>query len=429
MTRPTLGREVSSPTTVRPDRFPCVLASALDRVAQPSASRPLVAVPPPPGDGPAEQSDDPAPGPVAVHVAEPGRVAPGGVGGRRALHRRGTDTGSTSVGGTGTGSASVGVTGTGGTDVGGTGTGGTGTGSPGPGPGTGTGTEGAADRGTATGAVRMALVPAVGAAAGAPERDTPGAVRDHLIETVEPEALPLWRAHLAVRSADTRRLLVEHHAPLVRGIGAKLATRLPSSIELADLLQSGTFGLIDAVDRFDPARGVRFEGYAAQRVRGAMLDELRAQDWVPRTVRSRSREIERAREAVQSKVGRPASDRELAAELGIGLRDLRQAVRPALLVSADDLDGNAAPGPAALAAADTADPVATAVRRETGAELRAAIAQLGERDRTVLRLYYVEDHTLAEIGALLGVTESRVCQLHTRMLTRLRTRMEPALAG
>lgn len=355
MTRPTLGREASPPTPLRPDRFPRVLASALDRTAR---------------AGPPPAARATAPGPCPQEPSGP--VGP--------------------------------------------------VGSDGP------------DRPATPGARsgRMALVAATGTAAG----DTPGPARDHLIETVEPDAVPLWRAYLAHRDAEARRRLVAHHASLVRGVGAKLAVRLPASIELADLLQSGTFGLMEAVDRFDPARGVRFEGYAAQRVRGAMLDELRSQDWVPRTVRSRIREIERAREVVQSRIGRPASDRELAGELGIGVRDLRQAVRPAHVVSVDDLGDAGDPtapwgrsGPVAPAADDAHDPVLATLRRETGAELRAAIAQLGDRDRTVLRLYYLEDHTLAEIGALLGVTESRVCQLHARMLTRLRVRMEPALAG
>lgn len=275
---------------------------------------------------------------------------------------------------------------------------------------------------------QLGLVRDVGPAA----RDTPGSSRDHLIETVEPDAVPLWRAFLEGRGPVTRRRLVEHHTSLVRGVGSKLAVRLPSSIELSDLLQSGTFGLMEAVDRFDPARGVRFEGYAAQRIRGAMLDELRAQDWVPRTVRARSREVERAREAVQSRTGRPASDRELAAELGIGLRELRHAGRPLHLVSVDELGETSvagAGGATALVTGEADDPLLAAARKETGDELRAAIAQLGERDRTVLRLYYLEDHTLAEIGVLLGVTESRVCQLHARMLTRLRSRMRPARAG
>lgn len=284
---------------------------------------------------------------------------------------------------------------------------------------------GGAGRGAAAVPARMALVPGAGATGG----DTPDPVRDHLIETVEVDVRPLWRAFLQVRDPALRHGLVEHYAPLVRGVGTKLAVRLPSSIELSDLLQSGTFGLMEAVDRFDPARGARFESYAAQRVRGAMLDELRAQDWVPRTVRARTREVERARETVLARLGRPATDRELAGELGIGMRELRAATRPVHLVSADDLAEQGPSGLAAVVAGADDDPYQATARRETSSELRAAIGQLGERDRLVVQLYYLEDHTLAEIGARLGVTESRVCQLHARIVTRLRGRMEQALAG
>ncbi|TCK25421.1 FliA/WhiG family RNA polymerase sigma factor [Pseudonocardia endophytica] len=263
-------------------------------------------------------------------------------------------------------------------------------------------------------------------------RDTPGIDEGHLIEVVGEDAAPLWSAHLVGQGGGTRRRLVEHYGSLVQGVAAKLAVRLPASVELADLVQSGTFGLMEAVDRFDPLRAVRFDGYAAQRVRGAMLDELRAQDWVPRSIRARSREIERAREAVALRTGRAPTDRELAAELRVGLRELRHAVRPVHVVSAEVFDQTAGTG---LGVADlivdesVPDPVVVAARRETSRELCAAIAQLGERDRLVLRMYYLENRTLAEIGGLLGVTESRVCQLHGRMVSRLRGRLEATLAG
>lgn len=277
----------------------------------------------------------------------------------------------------------------------------------------------------AGGPARMVLVPPH------PD-DTPGTVDDHLIEVVDAAAVPSWRAFLQLGGRAERQRVIEYYAPLVRGVGTKLAVRLPSSIELTDLVQSGMFGLMEAIDRFDPSRAVRFEGYAAQRVRGAMLDELRAQDWVPRTVRARSREVDRAREAVQLRLGRAATDRELAAELRIGLRELRVATRPAHVISVDRLDDEV---PGGSGVADLLvdhthpDPVLSAVRRETNRELCAAIAQLGERDRLVLRMYYLENRTLAEIGGLLGVTESRVCQLHGRMVARLRGRMEQSLAG
>jgi len=262
--------------------------------------------------------------------------------------------------------------------------------------------------------------------------DTPDLDDDHLIEVVGAQAVPLWRAYLDDRDSGPRVRLIEHYGSLVTGVAAKLAVRLPASIELADLVQSGTFGLMEAVDRFDPWREVRFDGYAAQRVRGAMLDELRAQDWVPRSIRARSREVERAREAVVARTGRTPTDRELAAELGVGLREVRHAVRPVHVVSADLLDQPAGSGHrvADLLVDETVpDPVVVAARRETSRELCAAVAQLGERDRLVLRLYYLENRTLAEIGSVLGVSESRVCQLHGRLVSRLRGRLEVTLAG
>lgn len=262
--------------------------------------------------------------------------------------------------------------------------------------------------------------------------DTPDPDEDHLIEVVGAVAAPLWRAYLDERVGDPRVRLIEHYGSLVQGVAAKLAVRLPASIELADLVQSGTFGLMEAVDRFDPWRAVRFDGYAAQRVRGAMLDELRAQDWVPRSIRARSREVERARETVALRTGRTPTDRELAAELGVGFREVRHAVRPVHVVSSELLDpaGGSGHGVAeSLVDESVPDPVVVAARRETSRELCAAVAQLGERDRLVLRLYYLENRTLAEIGGVLGVTESRVCQLHGRMVSRLRGRLETTLAG
>ncbi len=262
--------------------------------------------------------------------------------------------------------------------------------------------------------------------------DTPDLDPGHLIEVVGTDAASLWRIYLAGGDGGARQRLIEHYGSLVRGVASKLAVRLPASIEVADLVQSGTFGLMEAVDRFDPAREVRFDGYAAQRVRGAMLDELRSQDWVPRSIRARSREVERAREAVALRTGRTPTDRELAAELGVGLRELRHAVRPVHVVSAELLEQGAGAGfgVADLVVDDSVpDPVVVAARRETSRELCAAVAQLGERDRLVLRLYYLENRTLAEIGGVLGVTESRVCQLHGRMVSRLRGRLESTLAG
>lgn len=239
----------------------------------------------------------------------------------------------------------------------------------------------------------------------------------------------LWDAYLAAPTRPVRDRLLVHYGPLLRSVAHRAAAGLPTHVDVADLVQSGVFGLIDAVERFDPARCPRFESYAAQRIRGAILDELRAQDWVPRTVRGRARELERARERLEGRLRRGATDRELADELGVAPRELRDRARQAQPVSVELLDEGSGGLSELLADAAAPDPMAVVQAQETSRQLRAAVAQLGERDRSVIRMYYLENRTLAEIGRCLGVTESRVCQLHTRLVGRLRGRLEELAAG
>lgn len=239
----------------------------------------------------------------------------------------------------------------------------------------------------------------------------------------------LWDDYLAAPTRPMRDRLLIHYTPLVRAVAHRTATGLPSYVDIADLVQSGVFGLIDAVERFDPERCPRFESYAAQRIRGAILDELRAQDWVPRTIRGRARELERAQERLEGRLRRGATDRELADELGVAARDLRDRTRHTQLVSVEQLDESSG-GLSELLADDAArDPMAVVQAQETLRQLSAAVGQLGERDRLVIRMYYLENRTLAEIGRHLGVTESRVCQLHTRLVGRLRGRLEELAVG
>jgi RNA polymerase sigma factor FliA len=239
----------------------------------------------------------------------------------------------------------------------------------------------------------------------------------------------LWTAYLQAPTRSLRDRLVVHYTPLVRAVAHRVAAGLPPYVDQSDLVQSGVFGLIDAVIRFDPARCPRFESYAAQRIRGAILDELRAQDWVPRSVRGRAREMERAQERLEGRLLRGATDRELAAELGVSVRDLAGLSRQVQLISVEALFENSGGVSELLADDDAPDPMAVVQARETLRHLSAAVKQLGERDQTVIRLYYLENRTLAEIGSLLGVTESRVCQLHTRLVGRLRGRLEELAAG
>jgi len=193
------------------------------------------------------------------------------------------------------------------------------------------------------------------------------------------------------------------------------------------------FGLIDAIERFDPALGIRFESYAAQRIRGAILDELRAQDWVPRIIRNRARELAKAKESVEARLQRSATPAELADELGVGPVEVRGILSQIRMISIDALDEWAAARGGTVTLAETlaqedSDPMIMLEARETGRLLALSFARLPERDHQVLWCYYVENLTLAEIGRRLGVTESRVCQLRGRAISRLRDKFAE-LAG
>ena len=279
--------------------------------------------------------------------------------------------------------------------------------------------------------LRACVGPIVSAVAPAPApvlELVPG--RESALPHVRPSGVDeLWSQYLAAPTRPLRDRLVLHYAPLVRAVAHRVAAGLPSYVDHADLAQSGVFGLIDAVERFDPARCPRFESYAAQRIRGAILDELRAQDWVPRTVRGRVRELERAQERLENRLLRAATDRELADELGVPVRDLRGLAQQVQMISVEALEENSGGVSELLADDRTPDPMAVVQAREMMRQLNMAVSQLGERDRRVVELYYMENRTLAEIGRLLGVTESRVCQLHSRLVGRLRGRLEELAVG
>jgi RNA polymerase sigma factor for flagellar operon FliA len=245
----------------------------------------------------------------------------------------------------------------------------------------------------------------------------------------------LWQAYGQHRDAALRDRLILHYSPLVKYVAGRVGTGLPAHVDIADLVQSGVFGLWDAIDRFEPGRGLKFETYAMQRIRGAILDELRAQDWVPRSVRSRAREVERALERLESRLQRSATDAEVAAELGITIAELRELYAQLQLTSVVALDELIAVGRGGTSIAETLpddtveEPGALLDSVESRRLLAEAVSQLTDRDRVVVSLYYFENLTLAEIGRVLGVTESRVCQLHTRAVLRLRSKMLEASAG
>jgi len=248
-------------------------------------------------------------------------------------------------------------------------------------------------------------------------------------DDVEAGIVALWRQFGERREQLLRDRLVLHYAPLVKYVAGRVGTGLPAHVEVADLIQSGIFGLVDAIEKFEPERGLKFETYAMQRIRGAILDDLRAQDWVPRSVRGRAREVERALERLGAQLRRTPTDAELAEELGLSLHELRDVYAQLQLTSVVALDELAAAGRGTTPLADiledqeALDPVALLVDQDNRRQLAQAIAHLAERDRVVVTLYYFENLTLAEIGRVLGVTESRVCQLHTRAVLRLRAKL------
>lgn len=239
----------------------------------------------------------------------------------------------------------------------------------------------------------------------------------------------LWREFVRHPTQHIRDRLVLHYAPLVKYVAGRVGTGLPTHVETSDLVQSGIFGLVDAITKFDPGRGWKFETYAMQRIRGAILDDLRSQDWVPRVVRTRAREVERALERLGATLHRTPTDTELAAELDIGVDDLRELygqLRLTSVVALDELVASREQGSTmadALPDDDAIDPVSVLVDQDNRRQLADAVSQLAERDRTVVSLYYFERLTLAEIGKVLGVTESRVSQLHTRAVLRLRAKL------
>ena len=251
----------------------------------------------------------------------------------------------------------------------------------------------------------------------------------------EPDALDelaqLWGEFKETASPSARERLILHYAPLVKYVASRVATGLPASVEQADLVSYGMFGLIDALSKFEPARGNKFETYAIPRIKGAIIDELRAMDWVPRSVRFKAREIEKAYADLEAILKRAPTERELAERLGVSLPELHDVINQISFVSVLALDELLSVGTdrgEQVSLLDTladrgVDPTTGLEGQETRGLLAAAINSLSEREKIVVTLYYFEGLTLAEIGEILGVTESRVCQIHTKAVGQLRLQL------
>jgi len=241
----------------------------------------------------------------------------------------------------------------------------------------------------------------------------------------------LWLEYKKTRSPQLRDAFIRQYMPLVKYVAGKVSTGMPGSVEYDDLVGFGQFGLLDAINKYDPEKNVKFKTYAVQRIRGSILDELREMDWVPRSVRQKSREIDEAIVSVESKLGRSATDEEVAEEMGISVNELQRTVMKVsgtsilslndVWYSGDDSDrvsiGDSIESPSSL------NPDVIVEREEVRRVIIEAINELPEKEKMVLVLYYKEDLTFREIGEVLDVSESRISQLHTRANMRLRAKL------
>jgi len=241
----------------------------------------------------------------------------------------------------------------------------------------------------------------------------------------------LWTEYKSSGDREIRDQLIVHYSPLVKYVAGRVAVGLPQNVEQSDLVSYGIFGLIDAIDKFDLARGYKFETYAIARIKGAILDELRSIDWVPRSVRAKARSLEKAYAKLESELHRTPTDEELATELDISddqLQTMLSQISFVGLVALDEMLSVGGDRGESLTLGDTiADggegPVQAYEVEEMRHILAEAINRMPEREKIVLTLYYYEGLTLAEIGQVLGVTESRVCQIHTKAVLQLRSKI------
>jgi RNA polymerase sigma factor for flagellar operon FliA len=247
------------------------------------------------------------------------------------------------------------------------------------------------------------------------------------------ELRELWRRYKEGGDNAARERLVVAYSPLVKFVAGRTAARLPSHVDQADLISYGMLGLIEAMERFEVQRQIRFETFAMQRIRGAIIDELRSLDWVPRSVRSRARDIEEANSKLEHELGRAPSDEELAGRLKMSDEELQESLlqisNSSILALEElwmtpDASGDKVSLLDTIEDENAPDPQAALDTSEVKDRLQEAIQDLPERETLVIALYYFENLTLREIGEVIGVTESRVSQLHSKAVLRLRSRLK-----
>ncbi len=242
----------------------------------------------------------------------------------------------------------------------------------------------------------------------------------------------LKETNAEIPSSVKEQIVLEHGA-LIRYIVNRIAVRLPSHIDLDDLHNTGVIGLIDAIDKYDPDKNCKFKTYAEFRIKGAILDQLRSLDWVPRSVRQKSRRLERAYGEVEQRLGRSASDEEVADSLGLQIEkfhELMNQVRGISMVNLEEIRGGGQDGDRSGTFADIVEdvhsenPFASLKLAEQRNIVADTIGTLPEKERLVVSFYYYDDLNMKEIGNILGITESRVCQIHTKAMLRLRAKLK-----
>lgn len=232
-------------------------------------------------------------------------------------------------------------------------------------------------------------------------------------------------------TAEVKDEIIVEYAPLVKFIAQKIASRLPANVELDDLISCGVIGLMDAIDKFDPTRDNKFKTYAEFRIRGAILDELRAQDWVPRSVREKTKVLERAYAKLERELGRPANDDEMCKELNLSMDEFHELIDKSKSVSLLNIDdvalfnrGDKKSLLGLLEHRRASNPFSAVNYKRAQDAIKNGIRTLPEKQRLVLSLYYFEDLNLKEIGQVLDVTESRVSQLHTQAILKLKAKLK-----
>jgi RNA polymerase sigma factor FliA len=250
------------------------------------------------------------------------------------------------------------------------------------------------------------------------DRDIPVVKRDTDIDE-------LWIRYRETADPTDRDRLILNYASLVKFVASRVARGLPQSVETNELVSNGMFGLMDAIEKFEPERGFKFETYAMSRIRGSILDSLRATDWVPRSVRTKARQLERAYSRFESRYHRAPSEAELAEDLGltvVQVQNMMKAVANSGVIALDETVGNDRSETITVADRD-AGPTEVFDDEELRQTLAAEINELPEREKLVLALYYFGAMNLGDIGVVLGVTESRICQIHTKAVLHLKARL------